>query len=144
LVDQAPDGLEWLHELKFDGYRMYARLDGGAVRLLTRTGLDWTRKYPAIAAAVEALPMRQAYLGGELCGVRPDGTTSPMKLVSLVLINSTPDPSMIRISSANLTRSRRGETPSRSAPTHQIEPSSFLLPTDSCMTSRAATVRTTR
>jgi bifunctional non-homologous end joining protein LigD len=50
LVDQAPDGLEWLHELKFDGYRMHARLDGGAVRLLTRTGLDWTRKYPAIAA----------------------------------------------------------------------------------------------
>ena len=76
LVDQAPDGPEWLHELKFDGYRMHARLDRGAVRLLTRTGLDWTRKYPAIAAAVEALPARQAYLDGELCGVRPDGTTS--------------------------------------------------------------------
>jgi ATP-dependent DNA ligase len=76
LVDQAPGGPEWLHELKFDGYRMHARLDGGAVRLLTRTGLDWTRKYPAIAAAVEALPARQAYLDGELCGVRPDGTTS--------------------------------------------------------------------
>jgi bifunctional non-homologous end joining protein LigD len=71
LVDQAPAGLEWLPELKFDGYRMHARLDGGAVRLLTRTGLDWTRKYPAIAAAVEALPVRQAYLDGELYGVRP-------------------------------------------------------------------------
>ena len=45
LVDQAPDGPEWLHELKFDGYRMHARLERGAVRLLTRTGLDWTRKY---------------------------------------------------------------------------------------------------
>jgi ATP dependent DNA ligase domain len=55
---------------------MHARLDRGAVRLLTRTGLDWTGKYPAIAAAVEALPARQAYLDGELCGVRPDGTTS--------------------------------------------------------------------
>src|SRR5690349_2071722 len=55
---------------------MHARFDRGAVRLLTRTGLDWTRKYPAIAAAVEALPVRQAYLDGELCGVRPDGTTS--------------------------------------------------------------------
>ena len=51
LVDRAPDGLEWLHELKFDGYRMHARLDRGAVRLLTRTGLDWTGKYPAIADA---------------------------------------------------------------------------------------------
>src|SRR5438874_12656805 len=76
LVDQAPDGPEWLHELKFDGYRMHARLDGGAVRLLTRTGLDWTSKYPAIAAAIASLPARQAYLDGELCGVRADGSTS--------------------------------------------------------------------
>ncbi len=76
LVDQPPDGLEWLHEIKFDGYRMHARVDRGAARLLTRTGLDWTHKYPAIAAALAKLPSRQAYLDGELCGVRPDGTTS--------------------------------------------------------------------
>jgi DNA ligase D-like protein (predicted ligase) len=76
LVDQAPDGPDWLHEIKFDGYRMHARLDRGAVRLLTRTGLDWTHKYPAIAATLAKLPARQAYLDGELCGVRPDGTTS--------------------------------------------------------------------
>jgi bifunctional non-homologous end joining protein LigD len=76
LVDQPPDGREWLHELKYDGYRMHARLDRGAVRLLTRTGLDWTHKYPAIGTAVASLPARQAYLDGELCGVRPDGTTS--------------------------------------------------------------------
>jgi len=76
LVDQAPDGPDWLHEIKFDGYRMHARLDRGAVRLLTRTGLDWTSKYPPIAAALTKLPARQAYLDGELCGVRPDGTTS--------------------------------------------------------------------
>jgi bifunctional non-homologous end joining protein LigD len=76
LVDAPPDGPEWLHEIKFDGYRMHARLDRGAVRLLTRTGLDWTRKYPAVASAVASLPARQAYLDGELCGVRPDGTTS--------------------------------------------------------------------
>jgi bifunctional non-homologous end joining protein LigD len=76
LVDQPPEGAEWLHEIKFDGYRMHARLDRGAVRLLTRTGLDWTPKYPAIAAALAKIPARQAYLDGELCGVRPDGTTS--------------------------------------------------------------------
>ena len=76
LVDEAPDGPDWLHEIKFDGYRMHARLDRGAVRLLTRTGLDWTHKYPAIAAAVSALGARQAYLDGELCGVGPDGITS--------------------------------------------------------------------
>src|SRR5690242_21566515 len=76
LVDEPPDGPEWLHEIKFDGYRMHARLDRGAVRLLTRTGLDWTHKYPAIASALASLPARQAYLDAELCGVRPDGTTS--------------------------------------------------------------------
>jgi DNA ligase D-like protein (predicted ligase) len=76
LVDAAPEGDQWLHEIKFDGYRMHARLDRGAVRLLTRTGLDWTHKYPPIAAAVAALGARQAYLDGELCGVFPDGITS--------------------------------------------------------------------
>ena len=42
LVDTAPEGDQWLHEIKFDGYRLHARLDRGDVRLLTRTGLDWT------------------------------------------------------------------------------------------------------
>jgi bifunctional non-homologous end joining protein LigD len=48
LVDAAPEGDQWLHEIKFDGYRMHARLDRGDVRLMTRTGLDWTHKYPPI------------------------------------------------------------------------------------------------
>ena len=76
LVNEAPEGSGWLHEIKFDGYRMHARLDRGVLRLLTRTRLDWTHKYPAIAAAVASLPATQAYLDGELCGVRPDGVTS--------------------------------------------------------------------
>jgi bifunctional non-homologous end joining protein LigD len=76
LVDAAPEGDQWLHEIKFDGYRMHARLDRGAAKLLTRTGLDWTHKYPAIAEAVASLGARQAYLDGELCGVGPDGITS--------------------------------------------------------------------
>ena len=76
LVDAAPDGDQWLHEIKYDGYRMHARLERGAVKLLTRTGLDWTHKYPAIAIAVAALDAREAYLDGELCGVGPDGITA--------------------------------------------------------------------
>jgi len=76
LVEAAPRGDQWLHEIKYDGYRMMARLDRGAVKLLTRTGLDWTHKYPAIAKAVAALDPRQTYLDGELCGVGPDGITS--------------------------------------------------------------------
>ena len=76
LVKEAPSGDAWAHELKFDGYRMHARLDNGEIRLLTRKGLDWTSKYPVIATALRTLPARQAYLDGELCGVRPDGLTS--------------------------------------------------------------------
>ena len=60
LVNEAPEGSGWLHEIKFDGYRMHARLDRGVLRLLTRTRLDWTHKYPAIAAAVASLPARES------------------------------------------------------------------------------------
>jgi bifunctional non-homologous end joining protein LigD len=56
LVEKAPDGLDWLHEIKFDGYRMHARLDAGRVQILTRRGNDWTEKYPAIAKAIAGLP----------------------------------------------------------------------------------------
>ena len=76
LVRDAPDGPDWLHEIKYDGYRMHARVDSGDVRLLTRTGLDWTHKYQPIATALSELPIEQAYLDGELSGVREDGTTS--------------------------------------------------------------------
>src|SRR5215470_9187519 len=55
LVDKAPEGPDWLHEIKFDGYRMHARLDGGRVQILTRRGNDWTNKYPAIAYATVSL-----------------------------------------------------------------------------------------
>jgi hypothetical protein len=54
LVAKPPSGPQWVHEIKLDGYRMAARVDNGRVQLLTRTGLDWTAKYPgAIAAARE-------------------------------------------------------------------------------------------
>jgi ATP-dependent DNA ligase len=76
LIEAAPDGDQWLHKIKFDGYRMHAPLDHGAVKRLTRTGLDWMHKYRAIATAVAALDACQAYLDGELCGVGPNGITS--------------------------------------------------------------------
>src|SRR5882672_10315183 len=76
LVEKAPDGSDWLHEIKFDGYRMHARLDAGIVQILTRRGNDWTEKYPTIAKAIAGLPAYNAYLDGELCGVLPDGRTA--------------------------------------------------------------------
>jgi bifunctional non-homologous end joining protein LigD len=65
LVSQARNGAEWVHEIKFDGYRLQARLDNGEVKLLTRSGLDWTHRFPAIAQAVAGLPSTTALLDGE-------------------------------------------------------------------------------
>src|SRR6202045_454968 len=76
LVKKAPDGPDWLQEIKFDGYRMHARLDAGRVQILTRRSNDWTDKYPALAKAIAGLPAQNAYLDGELCGVLPDGKTA--------------------------------------------------------------------
>jgi DNA ligase D-like protein (predicted ligase) len=76
LVEKAPDGSDWLHEIKLDGYRMHARLDTLRVQILTRRGNNWTEKYPAIAKTIAGLPAQNAYLDGELCGVLPDGRTA--------------------------------------------------------------------
>jgi bifunctional non-homologous end joining protein LigD len=54
-VKAPPAGENWAHELKYDGYRIHARLAGGEARLLTRTGLDWTDRYAAMAKAISAL-----------------------------------------------------------------------------------------
>jgi DNA ligase D len=56
----------WLHEIKFDGYRTLAFLDGGAARLITRGGLDWTRRYGDLPAAFAALNCREAVIDGEI------------------------------------------------------------------------------
>src|SRR5437868_4732699 len=76
LVKDAPEGSDWLHEIKLDGYRMHARLDAGRVQILTRRGNDWTQKYPGIAKSIAGLSARNAYLDGELCGVLADGRTA--------------------------------------------------------------------
>ena len=67
LARHPPAGGKWLHEIKFDGYRLQAHVSGGKCRLLTRGGLDWTGKFgKAVPAALAALPAREAVLDGEL------------------------------------------------------------------------------
>ena len=66
LVDKAPEGRRWEHEIKFDGYRIQARLDHGKVKLLTRKGLDWTARFPSVAQAVAKLHAKTALIDGEL------------------------------------------------------------------------------
>lgn len=76
LTETAPSGLQWVHEIKLDGFRMAARIDRGRAQLLTRTGLDWTGKYPSVVAALVKLAAKTAYLDGELCGVGDDDLPS--------------------------------------------------------------------
>ena len=68
---RPPSGAGWLHEIKFDGYRIQMRILDGEVTLKTRKGLDWTAKYPAIARAAGKLP--DAIIDGEICALDENG-----------------------------------------------------------------------
>ena len=67
LKPRAPEGAGWVHEIKFDGYRLQARIEAGKATLLTRNGLDWTARFgAAVPKALAALPADQALIDGEL------------------------------------------------------------------------------
>jgi bifunctional non-homologous end joining protein LigD len=76
LVGEPPQGDDWLHEMKFDGYRIAAALENGEARLTSRNGNDWTAQFPGVAEDVEGLPARSALIDGEVAVVLPSGTTS--------------------------------------------------------------------
>lgn len=76
LVDEPPEGDDWLHEQKFDGYRILAMLDQGDVRLSSRRFKDWTAEFPAVVRALATLPADRAVLDGEVAVVLPDGRTT--------------------------------------------------------------------
>ena len=73
LVESVPDG-DWRYEVKFDGYRILARIDSGKVQLFTRNGHDWTAKMPQQAEALAALGLESAWLDGEVVVPNEDGT----------------------------------------------------------------------
>jgi bifunctional non-homologous end joining protein LigD len=72
-AEVAPRGDEWLHEIKFDGYRMLAYLRRGKVELRSRKDLDWTAKFPEIAEVLSGLALDEAVLDGEIVQYRDDG-----------------------------------------------------------------------
>ncbi len=80
----APSGPDWLHEIKFDGYRIEARLDRGKVQLFTRNRQDWTHRFAPIAAAVAKLPAKTALLDGEVV-VETDKGISSFSLLQIAL-----------------------------------------------------------
>lgn len=84
LVDAAPAGDEWLHEIKFDGYRMIARLERGKARFFSRNGHDWTGRFARQARELQQLPVEEAMLEGEMVAMSPDGSTSFRQLQEIL------------------------------------------------------------
>ena len=74
--ERPPSGAKWVHEIKYDGYRIQARIDGGKVKLLTRKSLDWTERFPAIAQALAALRLGSALLDGEIVVEEANGLST--------------------------------------------------------------------
>lgn len=66
LFKQPPEGDDWLHEIKLDGYRILARVERGNARLFTRNANDWTARLPTLARVLRELPVERAWLDGEI------------------------------------------------------------------------------
>jgi bifunctional non-homologous end joining protein LigD len=73
LVDEVPISGDWLYEVKLDGYRALAAVSGDNVKIFTRNGLDWTRKFAGVARALAALDLDGALLDGEICAIDENG-----------------------------------------------------------------------
>ena len=73
LVDTVPTGDNWLHEMKYDGYRLLVAIGGGSARAYTRSGLDWSEKFANVVAEVSMLNVRSALLDGEAVVMDADG-----------------------------------------------------------------------
>lgn len=84
LVKSPPDGDEWLHEVKFDGYRIGCRIDGRDIRLISRSGKDWTANFPEVRQAAAQLRVQRAFLDGEVAVLLADGRTSFQALQSVI------------------------------------------------------------
>jgi len=76
LAKTPPDGDLWLHEIKYDGYRIGCAIDRTGVRLISRNGNDWTHQFPEIAAAARKLQVADALIDGEIAMLMPDGRSS--------------------------------------------------------------------
>jgi bifunctional non-homologous end joining protein LigD len=76
LLEDVPQGPRWLHELKFDGYRLQAHKEKGGVRIYTRSGHDWTQRFSHIAGEVQRLPAQNIILDGEIISATEAGLAS--------------------------------------------------------------------
>jgi bifunctional non-homologous end joining protein LigD len=84
LVQEAPQGSQWLHELKLDGYRVIGFVQDGQATLYTRRGNDWTQRFPTIARALRELATGDLIVDGEIVALKPDGTSDFQALQNMM------------------------------------------------------------
>lgn len=84
LVTHAPEGEQWLSELKYDGYRALTQIHQGKVKMFSRNGHDWSAKWPALVKALSAVPAGSAWLDGEVVAIQADGSISFQALQNAV------------------------------------------------------------
>src|SRR3954453_21455002 len=80
LTSRVPSGEKWLHELKFDGYRILAKIRNKKIELVTRRGNDWTDRFQSIADALKELPLKSAILDGEVVSLDAHGVSNFQQL----------------------------------------------------------------
>ena len=95
-ADAPPDGDQWLHEIKYDGYRIGCFIEDGKVRLMTRNGQNYTAALPEVVTAAKTLGVRHALLDGEVVVLRPDGRASFQALQG-ALAGSSPRTGLVYI-----------------------------------------------
>ena len=89
LVPSPPTAADWVHEVKFDGWRIQVHVLDGAARILTRNGLDWTKKFPALAK--QARGLGNCIIDGELCAIGADGLPDFAALQAAMKSDQTDD-----------------------------------------------------
>ncbi len=94
LVELAPTGERWIHEIKHDGYRLAVRIEAGDVRLLSRRGLNWTSRFPLVDQAARALRQKSVYIDGEVVSDGPDGISNWPPLHACASAGRCPDASL--------------------------------------------------
>jgi bifunctional non-homologous end joining protein LigD len=89
LVNSVPPGNEWLHEIKFDGYRILCRVENGEARFLTRESQDWTHRFTGLVKIAEKLSPHQLFLDGEIVALDANGVNDFQLLQNSLKQNSS-------------------------------------------------------
>jgi bifunctional non-homologous end joining protein LigD len=83
-IEAVPNGDNWIHEIKYDGYRIECILSAGRARLISRNGKDWTQRFSAVAEAAASIAVQEAILDGEVVVIDPQGRTDFQALQNIL------------------------------------------------------------